>query len=169
MGYTHFFKDLQPTQNLADLTEEIIIKSGIIICGGDGIGKPEISPTCISLNGCRAKHESFETFRIQAESKGFNFCKTGRRPYDTVVTAVLTAAIFLQCPGWEHISSDGAYKDWKPGIRLFEQASGFQFTDHHFLISAMLETDSFLWHRDEDGLLERNDARLLEIGTICMY
>lgn len=43
----------------------------------------------IELNGSKS---SCETFILKPEATGFSFCKTARRPYDLVVTAILLRA-----------------------------------------------------------------------------
>lgn len=123
MGYTHYF-NLRVTSELAELTRAIIGLSDVTICGGAGAGEPEISDNVIYLNGDASKKEDFDTFSLNnnAEDDLFPFCKTGHRPYDEVVTAILTAAIYLKVSGYNTISSDGNIHDWKDGISLFKKA-----------------------------------------------
>ena len=124
MGYTHYFRNVRMTPELADLAKVIIALSDVTICGGTGYGAPEISDNIIYLNGDAEKGEDYETFSLNnnAEDDLFPFCKTGHRPYDKVVTAILTAAVYLRVPGYNTISSDGNINDWKNGIKLFKKA-----------------------------------------------
>jgi hypothetical protein len=101
MGYTHYWEIKKPlteevlkdisekTQQIVDLAKE----DGIIICNGMGEegSEPTITPTYISLNGCETEEEdnSHESFYIRLEDKGFQFCKTARKPYDAVVVSIL--------------------------------------------------------------------------------
>lgn len=48
---------------------------------------------------------------------GFDFCKTARKPYDQVVTAVLILCERF-CPNWRDITSDGTPADWEPALEL---------------------------------------------------
>ncbi len=127
MGYTHYFEKLEPDENLARITRKIVELGNVAICGGLGEGEPIITKAKIWLNGSAEKGEDFETFlieKINDKDVSFNFCKTGMRPYDKVVTAILCSALYLHCKGSETISSDGNYGDWafSGGIDLFKRA-----------------------------------------------
>lgn len=119
MGYTHYYRDLKITSEVAKIAKEIIRISGVKICGADGYGEPYITDMVIALNGDAEKQEDFESFVAGTDEW---FCKTDREPYDVVVTAILTAAIYLQTPGSDNISSDGNISYWKDGIELFRRA-----------------------------------------------
>lgn len=81
----------------------------------------------MSFNGC--EEQSHETFRLGAKpvdvdtpwNKGnekiFDFCKTARKPYDTVVVACLAALADILGDDIE-VSSDGSPEDWKDGVKL---------------------------------------------------
>lgn len=124
MGYTHYFKTLVPDERLARITKEIVKESTVTICGGMGKGKPVITEREISLNGDEACREDYETFYISNQEEDCNFCKTAHRPYDEVVTAILCAALYLNCKGSDSIHSDGDLKEWyeSGGITLFQKA-----------------------------------------------
>ncbi len=127
MGYTHYFNTLVPDERLARITKEIVKESAVTICGGMGKGKPVITEREISLNGDESRREDYETFCIpnREEDLGFhNFCKTAHQPYDEVVTAILCAALYLNCKGSDSIRSDGDFKEWyeSGGITLFQKA-----------------------------------------------
>ena len=92
-----------------------------------GKGKPVITEREISLNGDESRREDYETFCIPNREADFgfhNFCKTAHQPYDEVVTAILCAALYLNCKGSDSIHSDGDFKEWyeSGGIPLFQRA-----------------------------------------------
>jgi len=99
MGYTRYyrvegkidsekFKDY--SKDCKIICKEITdrLKSGI--AGWDGDGDPEFTDEEIAFNGIG--DNSHETFRLGTESKGFNFTKTARKPYDKHVLACLIVA-----------------------------------------------------------------------------
>lgn len=95
MGYTNYYTMKKGITSFSDdfmLTcKTIILKSGVAI--GDGLdegGKPEISCKRICLNG--VGKDSCETFCIDVDEPGWNFCKTRKNPYDVVVKAILILA-----------------------------------------------------------------------------
>jgi len=109
MGYTHCYKlKSKPTQKKWDafVTECKMLHENLpshsksaggfygddilTICGSDGDGKPEFTKDHVWFNG--NDDLSHETFYLDKESTGFNFCKTARKPYDLLVMACLIAA-----------------------------------------------------------------------------
>jgi len=82
---------------------------------------PEASGEAIRLNG--VGDGACETFRLARAVSGYEWCKTDRRPYDAVVTAVLVLAQ-AHALGWLAITSDGTPADWEPGLRLLGEAFG---------------------------------------------
>jgi hypothetical protein len=84
----------------------------------DGQGEegtvPDISDDCIWLNG--VGEDSHETLAI-GTGETWNFCKTARKPYDTVVVAILS---YLHDQGAITWRSDGeaSYGDFKKGKAL---------------------------------------------------
>ena len=96
MGYTRYWKrtDKAITEDFVKKVNEIIgnsISRGIVICGWDGTGTPEVSTEAISFNGNGDRGLDHETLWIGYET-GFNFCKTACKPYDYTVREVLRAA-----------------------------------------------------------------------------
>ena len=101
MGYTHYW-DYKPTvseevrkkefKKVVSDTKKILKNKGdIVIRGWDGTGKPLITNEKIKLNGDGENgldHETFEFSVTKYDSK-WGFCKTARKPYDTVVCAIL--------------------------------------------------------------------------------
>lgn len=130
MGYTHYWHResilSQPEFNLlVEDVKKIIHLSNIPIKGWNGKGEPELTNNTIRFNG----EPSCETFSITrsiaSQSKKwesptnnlyFNFCKTNREPYDTVVVACLVA-LKKHFPN-SKISSDGSPDELQVGINL---------------------------------------------------
>lgn len=115
MGFSHY---LTPTKTATQEQWEAFTKKAKEII--DAFGEPvynwngeeegaEITNDMIRLNGCAAKDEDHETFHIERNSGTWDFCKTARKPYDTVVVALL---IVGQAMGIiESWSSDGDEED----------------------------------------------------------
>lgn len=121
MGYTHYFTIEHLEEGFVDEVRDIVTLAqgdGIVLAGYDGTGKPIVTDTEIALNGSSALGQEYESFVLPTD--GFGFCKTARRPYDAVVTAILVSAIVNKVG--DGISSDGTYADWKDGIFLYERA-----------------------------------------------
>lgn len=122
MGYTHYWSIDRPVTPqeialLADDARKIIDVSGVSIRGWDGTGEPELGPDRVWLNGDADAHEACETFGITVGVNEWTFCKTRRKPYDTVVTAILLAAKDRLGDAMS-LSSDGSATDWSPGLVL---------------------------------------------------
>lgn len=125
MGYSHYWnikEELTPAQfkEWADgvkIIVEIATEAGIKLGNGLGFDAPRIEETYVAFNGVGG--EGHETFTIALDDTGFNFCKTGEKPYDTVVTASL---ILLKATLGENVivSSDGNWSNWEGGILLYE-------------------------------------------------
>ena len=120
MGYTHYFSGLQCNEELADFAKAAVALSDVQICGPTGTGTAVICEDSIQLNGFAERDEDYESFILPGFSDN-GFCKTARRPYDKVVTAILIAAIAFKTPGWDQICSDGNEVDWvaSGGVALF--------------------------------------------------
>ena len=137
MGYTHFFTQLRPVTNeeWTALTTDV----GRILTRVQGDGTPlayeynephlppSITPNLIRFNG--VEDDGLETFYLARESEmnvrgqpgyRFQFCKTGQKPYDSAVCAVLLA-MHRNAPGAWDISSDGEIDDegWQQAILLY--------------------------------------------------
>ena len=160
MGYTHYFSGLQCTEELADFARTAIELSDVAICGPSGSGTAVICKDHILLNGSAERDEDYESFVLPGHFYN-SFCKTARRPYDKVVTAILIDAIVLKVFGWENISSNGTEEDWAKGggVALFMRTA----KEHYGLeldygdIGDVLRT--FLSRtEDEDYVTETNKA-----------
>lgn len=114
MGYTHYYQQGSiPTpalfQSFTGHTLELVQMAWDIELD------VSIDPDFLSING--VGEESYEDFVIRRKDLTWDFCKTARRPYDTVVTAVLILARYT-FPDF-HLSSDGTWEEWQDGRDLF--------------------------------------------------
>lgn len=167
MGYTHYFRGLSCTKGLVDFAENAISMSEVSIKGPGGDETPDLiragALLKIGLNGDAELDQDFESFVIPGES----YCKTGRRPYDKVVTAILIAAIAYRAPGWEHIGSDGNASDWDESggidlfIEVYKKMHGRK-VDKQALMKAL---DVFLCSPLDDAGAKAEKGKLL--GNIC--
>lgn len=123
MGYTHYYQQGSiPTpalfQSFTTHVLELVQASGIAI-------QVTIEPDFLSING--ADGEDYEDFVIRRNDLTWDFCKTARRPYDTVVTAVLILARYT-FPDF-HLSSDGSWLGWLFGRKLFTSVMHLEPTE----------------------------------------
>lgn len=142
MGYTHYWERNVSVENKeqygklaldAKKIVEFAKAKGIKIADWEGqiLDGNEWTESRFDLNGYR--DESHETFIWQAqvaepsfmpnEGYSFDFCKTARKPYDCVVTAILCRAKYHYGDSIK-ISSDGYWADWKSGRDLYEEVFG---------------------------------------------
>ncbi|KAM0180341.1 hypothetical protein ACHAPF_002513 [Botrytis cinerea] len=115
MGYTHYWqvKDQKTWSNIwpqlisdANLIIKTLEKSAPLLDETDNYYLPTIE--CgIFING-QDEHEDF--ILTQFKSFGFNFCKTARKEYDAVVTAILMRAKMLAGDEFG-LFSDGDWDD----------------------------------------------------------
>lgn len=126
MGYTHYWRhadiDAATFDRLAADAKSLAELSGVAIRGWDGERDADWTDGEISINGDAGKGEDFETFQFGPDVCTFEFCKTGERPYDIVVTAILLRAYALLPDGDMSISSDGDWSDWQAGRDLYFEA-----------------------------------------------
>ncbi len=125
MGYTHYWTVTKASdvcfQALVEDARRIIAATPVLICGGLGRGKPELTASTLRFNGSEARGEDYETFAMYSTDETWNFCKTAEMPYDEIVCAVLIAAK-------EHyrdnidITSDGTWAEWTAGRDLYKLA-----------------------------------------------
>jgi len=76
---------------------------------------PTISDDCIRFNG--VEEDGHETFFIPRTGTDWEFCKTARKPYDTVVVAMLTMLNDVN-PDFTW-TSDGTIQDHQEGRELY--------------------------------------------------
>jgi hypothetical protein len=120
MGYTHYWRWVKPVKQTAfnravALANKVLKARKGLLASGNGSGSLVIERDEVCFNG--RGEDSHETFSIRNDGKDFDFCKTARKPYDDVVTAVL--AIFAHELGDAiSVSSDGDYDEWERGVKL---------------------------------------------------
>lgn len=145
MGYTHYWNRDESLLSPEDYREfyaqftRLAVKviqtaeqQGIEIAdpSGEHLGAWRVDGDSVRLNGYgENSHESFVWEKVCPETQNsklvtgyFDFCKTARKPYDTVVTALLLAA--REAYGSAvRIDSDGSPSEWVDGLQLFYQAT----------------------------------------------
>jgi hypothetical protein len=141
MGYTHYWyynpekAGSDKNEAFAKATEAIrryksfLEDRGLVVRGPDGEGVAFLNKTEVAYNGDGAQgldHESFCVERDnQAERGGFAFCKTARKPYDTLVCLSLIS--FLEAFGDKAVfsyCSDGGDEDWGEAYDIYREVSG---------------------------------------------
>ena len=104
MGYTHYWSvppgDPRYAARWPGIVEDTrrivaaVRDLGVVIAGPDGYRRPVLDVSKgIGFNGDATTDLDYETFALAAPGFGgparAEFCKTGRRPYDLAVAAVL--------------------------------------------------------------------------------
>jgi len=127
MGYTHYWKTKEPITRIQWDELTAVVKNAVRRSNTTVVYEymlpnylPLITPYEIQFNG--PGDQGHETFLLQKAFKRneFAFCKTARKPYDVVVTAVLCLAHTIAPDTWE-ITSDGDAEDWEEGLALAKQ------------------------------------------------
>jgi tetratricopeptide (TPR) repeat protein len=113
-GYTHYWTWRRPPdpaalkQTLAEIHQLVDARASLVkVTGGD---------SSIAIDGV----DGMETFVFPGEA-GFNFCKTGGKLYDEVVTAALLVARAHFPRAVLDIASDGTFDDWAAGRELYAE------------------------------------------------
>ena len=129
MGYTHYWerpRNFTPAEfsEVCAAASKILETTSCPVFGHNGKGPPEITSGRVALNGDATRDLEHETFEITRSKPDYEFCKTARKPYNVVVTALLT---YLS-NAWDfRVDSDGDPSDWDAGVALAEQALGRRF------------------------------------------
>ena len=137
MGYTHYWtkKKKWPAAKVSAAIQdmaEVIRRCEMPLADGHGEPgtEPVIGPDFIAFNG--VGELSYETFCFPGFGGGFHpdfaFCKTVRKPYDTIVVACLLVAkhhlgtaIKVSSDGdWEDEWLNGAGSDSPSGVKVYE-------------------------------------------------
>lgn len=130
MGYTHYWRQpkMVDADKFATFTKNValIIKTsddaGIPLGDSSGQGSPEVLENVIAFNGfANFGYESF----ILENGEEFSFCKTGQRPYDAVVTAILIQ-LKRELGDAFTVTSDGKWSDWTEGRNLYAETFGVE-------------------------------------------
>jgi hypothetical protein len=140
MGYTHYwtqplrYSKAEWTQICEDVTailNDVQHVQGIPLANGMGeLGtQPIIDADTILFNGA-GEEDSHEAVHLQRavpplteedkrwnKQRGWDFCKTARKPYDLAVTAVLAYLAALENKPLS-VSSDGDGREWLEGVAL---------------------------------------------------
>lgn len=114
MGYTHYFqqKEEMSPESWARFTKNA---TQLIEQAWDVALDVDITESYLRVNG--VGEESHEDFYLARTDMSWNFCKTNRKPYDAVVTAILTLLRYTY-PSFA-LSSDGSWGEWDEGRELF--------------------------------------------------
>lgn len=67
-----------------------------------------------------SRYDEYKVEQYQKENKIWEFCKTARKTYDSLVTAILIRASVLM-PESLTVDSDGSWQEWQEGRNLYEQ------------------------------------------------
>jgi len=143
MGYTHYWyynpsklksgkeKAFALAASRISKYKSLLSTRGTTICGPMGEGEAEVADKAIAYNGDGLQGLSQETFRIdrdrQAPRGGFAFCKTGGKPYDTLVCLSLISLfeafdnsdVFSYC-------SDGGEEEWSAAYDIYREVNARQ-------------------------------------------
>jgi hypothetical protein len=131
MGYTHYwrpqrqFTDLEWTE-ISSKAIKLVTDSEIPVQLEDNNPRPpRIDEGVILFNGVGDDgHEPF--FLEKDRLVGFEFCKTARKPYDTLVCATLLISHKV-APDALDIASDGYAEEWLPTRDLLKKIFGEDF------------------------------------------
>ena len=140
MGYTHYWtqtRDFTRTEwaqireDFEALLKDVQHVQGIPLANGNGdLGtSPEVTDQKIWFNGAGDdSHETFCLNRVRPpreswqSSRGGDFCKTARKPYDLAVTAALCYLASVTDPISHIVSSDGHGRDFLDGLEEARRA-----------------------------------------------
>jgi len=132
MGYSHYWSIplahpdyatawpaiIDDTRRIID----VVRAAGVVIAGPDGYRRPVLDPVeGIAFNGDATTDLDYETFLLTPpvpadQTRTVGVCKTGRKPYDLAVAAVLLRCR-LRLPGVFLLRSDGAWEqEWARGV-----------------------------------------------------
>lgn len=120
MGYTHYFQlHEKPTDEQWDLftndVDALLLANDVPLDNRSTWGK-------ININGI--DENSHENLIIQSDNLRWDFCKTARKPYDKIVTAILIAARYDFGNNFS-LSSDGNWEEWEEGCNLVKHTLGY--------------------------------------------
>jgi hypothetical protein len=139
MGYTHYFSHKKTTAKkwaliLADC-KKLQAADDVPLCHyGDDNDSPVFDDKTICFNGMDSDgHETFELIRAGVKkgehdkSMGFQFCKTARKPYDTLVCACLLVYMY-HSPDTMELGSDGGPSEWADAEKFVKDTLGYEIT-----------------------------------------
>lgn len=141
MGYTHYWY-YNPSQSKSGTTEPFtkalteiqkykahLEERGLVVRGPMGEESPVLTSEMIAYNGDSSTglaHESFCVEReLQTPRNGFSFCKTARKPYDTMVCLSIIALFeAFSDPSVFSYSSDGDEEEWEDAYAIYREING---------------------------------------------
>ena len=116
MGYSHYYQQhqtLSPTE-WESLTRDI---TKLIEQSWDVALWVEVTKEFVTING--VGEQEHETFTLYRNDTRWESCKTARKNYDPLVTAILILLRYTY-PSFS-VSSDGSWEDWIEGRELFKE------------------------------------------------
>jgi hypothetical protein len=122
MGYTHYwYKSSRLSPAFLEAVQKVVDASPVPLAReyNDPNSKPEVTAEWVFLNG--VGDDGHETFVFEKGSD-FAFCKTNSKPYDVVVTAILSLVAHFGLAS--EVSSDGGPEEWEEGVKLAREATG---------------------------------------------
>jgi len=131
MGYTHYFPhtaiDQKVWDKIVDDCKKLLAVNNIPLCRyGDDDDKPILDNNTICFNGYG--DDGHETFSLNREgSNGFQFCKTARKFYDTLVCACLLVYVH-HSPDTIELGSDGNADEWADGESIVREVLGYELS-----------------------------------------
>jgi hypothetical protein len=141
MGYTHYWyynpakagedKEASFSKAVSEIAKykSLLESRGLVVRGPMGEGAAEVNAEVVAYNGDESQgldHESFYVERDEQRPRnGFAFCKTARKPYDTLVCLSLMSLfeafgdreVFSYC-------SDGDERDWEEACSIYREVNG---------------------------------------------
>ena len=123
--YTHYWsqKNLVITDDAIKDIEAILKEAknrSIAIASGAGYAAPIVTKELISINGFG--DQGYESFFVEPDGCDFNFTKTNRMPYDSVVCAIL---LRLNEDADIEVDTDGSWNaEWQEARDLFAETLG---------------------------------------------
>jgi hypothetical protein len=134
MGYTHYWTQTrdftreewaQIREDMNALLKDVQHVQGIPLANyaGEPGTSPEITDAKVWFNGVGDdSHETFCLNRVRPPKeewepgRGWDFCRTARKPYDLAVTAALCYLATVPDPASHTVSSDGTGRDFLDGL-----------------------------------------------------
>lgn len=130
MGYAHCWEQkvaADPAQWAAITSDfqRLLAHSPVpIVQDSDDSTPPIVDEHEVFFNGAGA--DGYETMALYRAGSGFYSCKTARKPYDLLVTALLIL-VRHHAPGVCSISSDGNAADWQPTLDWMNSVSPVRY------------------------------------------
>ena len=126
MGYAHYWEIKEPIDEKTFLAasrdcRRVCDAAGVPLTGAES-EEPQFTEHDIDFNG--VNEDAHEPFLIGSDCRGFNFCKTGMKPYDLCVTCCLI--VFKHHYGERiRVNSDGGHEEWKDARKTCQRALSY--------------------------------------------